>query len=212
MREGVRWCRSRRRASNALRPRVDLVPLSGAAIACLLDGRREHAARRLGAAIPAGWPDADDRSLLELRLQDIRRDPAAEPWLLFAIVRREPVPLMVGHAGFHGPPGVNGRDLPAALELAYTVFAPHRRRGYAREAVAALVHWARSVHGIQRFLASIAPGNEPSMRVVTSIGFVGRTSAGTTRTDSSSSSSSTRPPSSAREARNRRSSHVHAPC
>ena len=152
--------------------RVDLVALSGAAIACLLDGRREHAARRLGAAIPAGWPDADDRSLLELRLQDIRRDPAAEPWLLFAIVRREPVALMVGHAGFHGPPGVNGRDLPAALELAYTVFAPHRRRGYAREAVAALVHWARSVHGIRRFLASIAPGNEPSTRVVSSIGFV----------------------------------------
>ena len=47
--------------------RVDLVPLSGAAIACLLDGRRDHAARRLGAAIPAGWPDTDDRSLLELR-------------------------------------------------------------------------------------------------------------------------------------------------
>ena len=75
----------------------------------------------------------------------------------FAIVRREPVPLMVGHAGFHGPPGVNGRDLPAALELAYTVFAAYRRRGYAREAVAALLDWARSVHGIRRFLASIAP-------------------------------------------------------
>jgi hypothetical protein len=79
---------------------------------------------------------------------------------------------MVGHAGFHGPPGVNGRDLPAALELAYTVFAAYRRHGYAREAVAALVDWARSVHGIRRFLASIAPGNEPSTRVVTSIGFV----------------------------------------
>jgi len=79
---------------------------------------------------------------------------------------------MVGHAGFHGPPGVNGRDLPGALELAYTVFAPHRRHGYAREAVAALVDWARSVHGIRRFLASSAPDNEPSTSVVTSIGFV----------------------------------------
>ena len=152
--------------------RVDLVLLSRAAIACLLNGRRDQAASQLGAAIPAYWPDADDRSLLELRLEDIRRDPAAEPWLLFAIVLRGSGPLMVGHAGFHGPPGVNGRDLPGALELAYTVFAPYRRRGYAREAAAALVDWARSVHGIQRFLASIAPGNERSARVATSIGFV----------------------------------------
>jgi [ribosomal protein S5]-alanine N-acetyltransferase len=42
------------------------------------------------------------------------------------------------------------------------VFAAYRRRGYAREAVAALVDWARSVHGIRHFLASIAPGKEPS--------------------------------------------------
>ena len=41
-----------------------------------------------------------------------------------------------------------------------------------KEAAAALVDWARSVHGIRRFLASIAPGNEPSTMVVTSLGFV----------------------------------------
>jgi RimJ/RimL family protein N-acetyltransferase len=69
---------------------------------------------------------------------------------------------MVGPAGFHGPPGVNGRDPPAALELACTVFAAYRGRVYAREAVAALVDWARSVHGIRHFLGFIAPGNEPS--------------------------------------------------
>ena len=62
---------------------------------------------------------------------------------------------MVGHVGF-------SRAAPAALELACTVFAAYRRRGYAREAVVALVDWARSVHGIRHFLGFIAPGNEPS--------------------------------------------------
>jgi RimJ/RimL family protein N-acetyltransferase len=79
---------------------------------------------------------------------------------------------MVGHVGFHGPQSVNGRDPPAALELACTVFAAYRGRGYAREAVAALVDWAWSVHGIRHFLGSIAPGNEPSMRSSPVSGFV----------------------------------------
>ena len=153
--------------------RVDLVVLSRAAIACLLNGRRDQAASQLlGAAIPAGWPDADDCSLLENGPQDIRRDPVAEPLLLFAIVRREPVPLTVGHAGFHGPPGVNGSATCPGHSSSPTRSRAYRRRGYAREAAAALVDWARSVHGIRRILASIAPGNERSARVVTSIGFV----------------------------------------
>ena len=119
---------------------------------------------------------------------------------------------MVGHAGFHGPPGVNGRDLPAALELAYTVFAAYRRRGYAREAVAALLDWARSARGIRHFLASIAPGNEPSTRVVTSIGSV---DAGQRWDDEDVLElvfELDAPRSSAREARNRRSSRVQARC
>ena len=37
--------------------RVDLVLLSRAAIACLLNGRRDQAASQVGAAIPAYWPD-----------------------------------------------------------------------------------------------------------------------------------------------------------
>jgi [ribosomal protein S5]-alanine N-acetyltransferase len=111
-----------------------------------------------------------------------------------------------------GRRAVNGRDPPAALELACTVFAAYRRRGYAREAVAGLVDWARSVHGIRRFLASIAPGNEPSTRVVTSIGFF---DAGQRWDDEDGLAlvfELDAPRSSAREARNRRSSRVEASC
>jgi RimJ/RimL family protein N-acetyltransferase len=80
--------------------------------------------------------------------------------------------VVVGHAGFHGPPGVNARDAAGAVEVGYTIFPQHRGRGYARQAALALVDWARREHGIRRFLASVAPGNEPSLAVVRRLGFV----------------------------------------
>jgi RimJ/RimL family protein N-acetyltransferase len=79
---------------------------------------------------------------------------------------------MIGHAGFHGPPGVNGPADPDAVELGYTVFPEERGRGYATEAARALVDWAAEAHGIRRFVASVAPGNEPSLAVVRKLGFV----------------------------------------
>jgi RimJ/RimL family protein N-acetyltransferase len=79
---------------------------------------------------------------------------------------------MIGHAGFHGPPGVNGRKDPEALEVGYTVFPPFRRQGYATEAVTALMDWAQGEKGIRRFIASVSPDNEPSLAMVRKLGFV----------------------------------------
>jgi RimJ/RimL family protein N-acetyltransferase len=156
--------------------RVDLVSISAAAMERLLEGDREATARLLGAAIPAGWPDGLDRSLLETRLGDLRTRPQDARWLLRAIIRRDPEALMVGHAGFHGAPGMNALDQERALELGYAVFQPHRRQGYGGETVAALIGWAATRGGTRCFIASIAPGNAASIRTVSSLGFrpVGR--------------------------------------
>ena len=70
---------------------------------------------------------------------------------------------MVGHAGFHGPPGVNGPEKSGAVELGYTIFPDFRGRGLATEAARALMDWAEETHGIVHFIASIAPTNEPSL-------------------------------------------------
>ena len=78
---------------------------------------------------------------------------------------------MVGHCGFHGPPGVNGPQDPEAVEIGYTVLLPQRRRGYATEAVQALIAWAVTQHKIRRFIASISPSNQPSIGLVTKLGF-----------------------------------------
>jgi [ribosomal protein S5]-alanine N-acetyltransferase len=101
----------------------------------------------------------------------MRRDPASQEWLVRAVVLRSES-RMVGHAGFHGPPGVNGPSKPNALELGYTVFPQFRGHGYATEAAEALIDWAAQVHGIRHFIASIAPANAPSLAVVRNLGFV----------------------------------------
>ncbi len=101
----------------------------------------------------------------------MRDDPEVEEWLVRAVVLR-PDAGVVGHAGFHGPPGVNALAKPGFIEIGYTVFAPFRGRGYATEAAFALMGWARARDGVEGFVASVAPENEPSLAIVRKLGFV----------------------------------------
>jgi [ribosomal protein S5]-alanine N-acetyltransferase len=138
----------------------------------VLEDRSDEAAASLGAAIPGGWPGAHDKRLLLYRLEQMRRDPNAQQWLVRALILREPEGVMVGHAGFHGEPGVSGAGKPQALEVGYTVFPPYRGRGFATEAAVALMDWARRERGIHHFLASVAPDNLASLAIVRKLGFV----------------------------------------
>lgn len=151
---------------------LELVSMSPAFVEALLEGRREEAAALLRARIPGGWPDAHDGGFLRLRLDQMRNDPDVQRWLVRALVLRGPDPALVGHAGFHGPPGANGPRKPGALEIGYTVFPAFRGRGYATEAAAALIGWARGEEGVIDFIASVAPDNGPSLAVVRKLGFV----------------------------------------
>ena len=139
--------------------------MSPAFVDAVLTGRGHET----GLEIPAGWPDAHDRRFLTVRLRELRERPEIEQWLVYALVL--PERTMIGHAGFHGPPGANALKAGDALEVGYTIFAPHRGHGYATEAVRALIEWARVTHGIGRFLASISPGNEPSLAIARRLGF-----------------------------------------
>ena len=87
--------------------RLELVWLSPQLIEALLDGRSEEAARIGGFAIPPGFPDDHDRGFLALRLRQTKNDPSRGPWYVRAIVLPEGDRPMIGHIGFHGPPGVN---------------------------------------------------------------------------------------------------------
>jgi RimJ/RimL family protein N-acetyltransferase len=124
-----------------------------------------------GVAIPADWPD--NRYVLELRLSQLERDPTLQHWLLRAMSLRESG-QMIGHIGFHDAPGAPHLEqwCPGGLEMGFTVFGPHRRRGFALEAAHALMRWARESHGVNDFLVTISPQNSASMALAARLGFL----------------------------------------
>lgn len=152
-------------------PRLDLVPLTRDFLEVTLAGERSRLEALLSAAVPEDWPPHG--GLLRMRLDQLRADPALEPWLLRALVLRAER-RMIGHAGFHAAPG--GAHLepfaPGGAELGYTVFARDRGRGYATEAAAALMEWAQRAHGVTGFVLSIRPDNAASLRIARRLGFV----------------------------------------
>jgi RimJ/RimL family protein N-acetyltransferase len=150
--------------------RLDLVSISPEIVDALVGGRRDEAQALLGATLPDYWPQPPDEGFLAFRREQMRRDPARQEWLVRGLVLRETQEL-IGHAGYHGPPGVNSTNDRQAVEVGYTVFPAYRRRGYATEAVEALAAFARG-RGVRKLLASVAPTNDPSLAIVRKLGFV----------------------------------------
>jgi RimJ/RimL family protein N-acetyltransferase len=124
------------------------------------------AAEEIGAVIPPEMPARLD-AFLQFRIADLSVDPEAQPWLGRAIVLTEAdgTRRIIGSCGFHAPPGPDGR-----VEIGYRVEPAYRRQGVATEAVHALFDWARA-HGVDRFRASVAPGNSASLAIVGRLGF-----------------------------------------
>lgn len=159
---------TRERVPTISSQRLDLVSLAPAEVDALLAGTRS----RRGFAVPEGWPGEAEGGFLRLRVAQMRDDATTQQWLVRAMVLREPARRMIGHVGFHGPPGVNGKRDPEALEIGFTVFPDFRGRGYATEAARALMGWAARERGVGSFIASVRPDNAPSLRVVAKLGFV----------------------------------------
>lgn len=150
--------------------RLDLIPMTPAFLEACLAGDGATAAHLLGMPIPPEW--LQEQRLMQIRLEQLRQNPALQPWLLRAIGLRQDG-VMIGHIGFHSRPGANYlRDFaPGGVELGYKVFTPYRRQRYATEACAALMSWAYQEHDVTRFVVSISPDNQPSQRIAQHFGF-----------------------------------------
>jgi RimJ/RimL family protein N-acetyltransferase len=127
----------------------------------------------IGARVPDDLPDQLD-TFLQFRIVDLSMDPDAQPWLGRAIVLTEPdgTRRIIGSCGFHSPPG-GFRAAPGLndrVEVGYSVELGYRRQGVATEVVHALFDWARA-QGVDRFRASVSPGNVASLAIVGRLGF-----------------------------------------
>ena len=145
--------------------------MSPAFLRASLENDLRMAEQELGLSLPEGWP-GESSDVVSLRLQQLEKDPTLAPWLLRAMVLREPK-AMVGYIGFHTAPGADYLRpfSPSGVEFGYTVYPDFRRQGYAREASLALMRWAHEHHGVINFVLSISPENAPSQALAAQLGF-----------------------------------------
>jgi ribosomal-protein-alanine N-acetyltransferase len=151
--------------------RLRLAPATIASLEAEL--RHDHAAlaKLLSVQIPSGWPPHlyDDDACL-YSLNKLRESPAQVGWWTWYILL--PLaggkPHLVGVGGFKGPP-VHG-----VVEIGYGIVGGFQRRGYATEAAAGLVCWARAHPDVRMVAAHTLPQLTASIRVLEKNGFVRR--------------------------------------
>lgn len=151
-------------------PRLNLLLMTPTFFAAAISGDQALAAQLLGVSIPAEWWPVSNYKVN--RLEQVRQNPALLPWMERAIVLRSSQ-TMVGSIAFHmaaEPEPVRPLG-PGGVEFGYTIFPPFRRQGYATEACAALMGWAQQ-QGVNRFILTISPENQPSLRIAAHFGFV----------------------------------------
>ena len=141
---------------------VRFVPLPLEAMDALLAGDLARASDLAGVELTAYILDHD--WLWRIRTEQIRRNPPAAEWVARAAVVDG---VVVGHAGFHGPPDENGM-----VEVAYSVDPAFRRRGYATAMLGAALAWAASDPAVRTVRASISPDNTASLATIRPFGFV----------------------------------------
>ena len=112
-------------------------------------------------------PDRLD-NFLQFRIADLSVDPAAQPWLGRAIVLTEPDGTRQDRSGRRVP---RARLGPTAGSRSAIASSPSTGgRASRREVVRALFDWAHA-QGVDRFRASVSPGNVPSLAIIGRFGF-----------------------------------------
>ncbi|HYY12510.1 MAG TPA: GNAT family N-acetyltransferase [Kineosporiaceae bacterium] len=132
-------------------PRLVLPLIDAEHVAAVLDGRR----------LPSwahDYPTPGDLEIAEMLRDGL--PPAAEAAFGIRHVVERATGELVGGIGFFGPP-VDGR-----LEIGYGIVPSRQRRGYATEAVLAMLAFAATLPGVTSVSGDAEPANVASVRVL----------------------------------------------
>lgn len=143
-----------------------LVHLNVDAMLALLAGDLSGASAEAGVQLTDYFLGDESIWLWRIRVDQIRQDPSTAAWFARAAVDEESG-LVIGHAGYHGPP-----DEAGMVEVGYSVDPRYRRRGYAGQMVTELLRRAETEPDVRTVRASISPDNAASLATVARFGFV----------------------------------------
>ncbi|MFI7108874.1 GNAT family N-acetyltransferase [Nonomuraea sp. NPDC050227] len=145
---------------------VRFVELSSTAMSALLDGDLATASDAAGVALTDYFVTDRARWLWRIRIDQMAADPDQAPWMARQAVTG-PEGVVIGHAGFHGPP-----DEAGMVEIGYAVAPEFRRQGYGRAILIELLHRAAAEPTIKTVRATISPDNAASLATIAGFGFV----------------------------------------
>lgn len=144
---------------------LDLRPLNAAMLDALASGDRPSLESLSGACFPRPLePPPLVEEHLDFFRDRLRRPDEPGAWWFWLMVAR-PSGEAVGMVGLPGEPDDRER-----VPIGYSVYPRFEGRGYATEAVGAVVEWVLQQPGIGAVRATIASDNAASQRVATRAG------------------------------------------
>ena len=144
--------------------RLDLSPLTAEAIDALLAADGERLSRLTGARFRTPAPPPYMADALPVVRERLRVRSQEAPWWNWVVVERA-TGEAVGSVALGGPPNAEG-----AVLVGYAMYAEHEGRGYATEAVRAMITWAFSQPGVREVRALAPVWNTPALRVAENVG------------------------------------------
>ena len=127
---------------------------------------RDLLSEALGVSIPKSWPpDLYGPRAMQFALAQLG-DRSEKGWSFWYLLTNDNPAELVGICGFKGRP-----DALGTVEIGYSILADYQRRGFASEAVAALVGWAFSQHNVIEVCAETLPHLVQSIGVLKKNGF-----------------------------------------
>lgn len=127
---------------------------------------RELLGEALGVSVPKTWPpDLYGSRAMQFALMQLG-DKSERGWSFWYLMTNDDPAQLVGICGFKGRPDASG-----TVEIGYSILADYQRRGFASEAVAALVGWAFSQHNVKEVCAETLPHLVQSIGVLKKNGF-----------------------------------------
>lgn len=142
-----------------------LLPFSPVILLALIDGPQAFQ-QKMGMPIAKGLREVIVEHVSPAWIDQLRSSSTADIWLHgYAVVDKKDR-LVVGTAGFKGPPSEQG-----VVEIGYGIAPIYGGRGYATQAAEALVAFAFTHHTVQTVCAHTLPASNASTRVLTKCGF-----------------------------------------
>ncbi len=147
-------------------PQVRIVHLTAPVFRALANGDLAAANAVSPVPLSAYFAGPEWRGVWLMRSSQVEEDPASAAWVT-GVIWDERQQVAVGRAGYHGPPDPSGM-----VEIGYAVDPAHRRRGYARAALEALLQRAAREQQVHTVRVTISPDNVASQQLASQYGFI----------------------------------------